>query len=793
MNMKKLFTLLTLALISIGSAWGEDLPKPLEIGNTTVGKYTGTIIATPTGTLDLATQETFTADDNGWIVFGSRSGMAGKDWRNGDGTNGGETTWTVPAGTTAPFLGSTSESKLERYTVQLGARIQALRFTGAEKASFLGSRNSDTRKMIVSLYSFNGTTFTQIDTKTISDGSVGEVLFEDLNTSTNYVAYVYGKANGSNSDFYEVALKAPSPLAVKTNPISATYTPGAAATALTVAAKGGTSPYTYQWYSCTAVDKTGATQITGETNATYTPSTSATGYYFCRITDSATPTPATVDTEVATITIEAASAPTISVASSVDAAVDKGTAVTLTATVDGNPAPTIKWYSNTSNSTIGGIEITGETEETYSPSTASTGTLYYYAVATNSVSSVTSNVVSVVVNPSSECILTKVSYSNGFDAFIKQPSGSTHGTIKAYYLSGTSSPTITATEISEDATYTATSSTLTVTAEDGTTNAIFDITVEEVTPYVGNGYELTFDGTETWLKSGNGWSSSNKWVISKPVEESTNRRVSEGKCRMYFFLAAGEKISLYNIADTRKVDVYRNGTKISGDGISLTKNTFVDITGDESNAYMLTVVSAANGDTKLGKIKVESNSASVDVTSAGYATFSSTKNVDFSGVSAIKVYTAKVNDAKTDVTLSEVTSKIVPANATVIIEAAEGTYTGTVVATASPLADNDLQVATSDMDGSAGNIYVLNKKSDIVGFYKLSASGKLKAGKGYLIVDGVTPSREMLNIDIEGLSTGIQNIKVGTEDNVYYNLKGQRVLYPTKGLYIMNGKKVIVK
>ena len=28
---------------------------------------------------------------------------------------------------------------------------------------------------------------------------------------------------------------------------------------------------------------------------------------------------------------------------------------------------------------------------------------------------------------------------------------------------------------------------------------------------------------------------------------------------------------------------------------------------------------------------------------------------------------------------------------------------------------------------------------------------------------------------------------------VYYNLQGQRVLYPTKGLYIVNGKKVIIK
>ena len=32
-----------------------------------------------------------------------------------------------------------------------------------------------------------------------------------------------------------------------------------------------------------------------------------------------------------------------------------------------------------------------------------------------------------------------------------------------------------------------------------------------------------------------------------------------------------------------------------------------------------------------------------------------------------------------------------------------------------------------------------------------------------------------------------------TNDKVVYNLAGQRVAQPTKGLYIVNGKKVIIK
>jgi hypothetical protein len=48
--------------------------------------------------------------------------------------------------------------------------------------------------------------------------------------------------------------------------------------------------------------------------------------------------------------------------------------------------------------------------------------------------------------------------------------------------------------------------------------------------------------------------------------------------------------------------------------------------------------------------------------------------------------------------------------------------------------------------------------------------------------------------DATGISdaTRLTDNGEGIKDNVY-NLKGQRVSQPTKGLYIMNGKKILVK
>lgn len=68
---------------------------------------------------------------------------------------------------------------------------------------------------------------------------------------------------------------------------------------------------------------------------------------------------------------------------------------------------------------------------------------------------------------------------------------------------------------------------------------------------------------------------------------------------------------------------------------------------------------------------------------------------------------------------------------------------------------------------------------------------KMNPYRAYMVEDGAS-SRE-LDLVIDGVSTGIKNMKVGTDDNVYYDLQGRRVLYPTKGLYIVNGRKVIIK
>ena len=140
-------------------------------------------------------------------------------------------------------------------------------------------------------------------------------------------------------------------------------------------------------------------------------------------------------------------------------------------------------------------------------------------------------------------------------------------------------------------------------------------------------------------------------------------------------------------------------------------------------------------------------------------------------------------------TLTPVANRIIPAGNAVILKSSAATITLTPATTTQTLSGNMLQGTTAEMTGAAGNIYVLNKGTNGVGFYKLASDGTIGANKAYLTYSG-TLAREFFAFDE---ATGIESIDHSplTIDHSVYDLQGRRVAQPTKGLYIVNGKKVI--
>ena len=93
--------------------------------------------------------------------------------------------------------------------------------------------------------------------------------------------------------------------------------------------------------------------------------------------------------------------------------------------------------------------------------------------------------------------------------------------------------------------------------------------------------------------------------------------------------------------------------------------------------------------------------------------------------------------------------------------------------------------ATTDVPTENG--YVLQNQGGNVKFYKAIAGTTVKAFRAYLAANNADAR---LGFDFE--TTGIKKVENAAANNgEFFNLAGQRVAQPTKGLYIMNGKKFI--
>lgn len=255
------------------------------------------------------------------------------------------------------------------------------------------------------------------------------------------------------------------------------------------------------------------------------------------------------------------------------------------------------------------------------------------------------------------------------------------------------------------------------------------------------------------------------------------------------------------------------GTKIkvqgSADGISFTDVEEFTIKGASNATFEFTTSKAftatqravklilSNKDQGIGVGSISISSATavpVTITDADYAAIVPKQKVDFS-TTGVKAYTAKVNSSY--VTLTEI-SKVPADKAVVVFKDVDATTTFAVPVTdaaADDVSENELLVSdgtvTTDNDFI---IYALAKKESVTGFYRVKAGVKVPAGKAYLKVAVANPAPEFLGFG--GEATGINEVsssKIQVSGNEVYNLAGQRVAQPTKGLYIVNGKKVIVK
>jgi hypothetical protein len=156
----------------------------------------------------------------------------------------------------------------------------------------------------------------------------------------------------------------------------------------------------------------------------------------------------------------------------------------------------------------------------------------------------------------------------------------------------------------------------------------------------------------------------------------------------------------------------------------------------------------------------------------------------------------KATHSGSSLSLTEISDRIITAGKAVILKKETA---GSIILSvaggesAGDYSDNSLQgvdKATARETAPEYKYYTLAYGSKGLGFYKYTGA-TLAANKAYIMTVTSNASEYLFSLDEE--TTGVNDVRSKKDDvrGDYYNLNGQKVPNPTKGLYIVNGKKVI--
>lgn len=147
-------------------------------------------------------------------------------------------------------------------------------------------------------------------------------------------------------------------------------------------------------------------------------------------------------------------------------------------------------------------------------------------------------------------------------------------------------------------------------------------------------------------------------------------------------------------------------------------------------------------------------------------------------------------------TITTTDAATIAANKPVLLEAAEGncefTATSAAIAATEDASSNGLLNATyvGAKAAADANNYVLQNGTAGLGFFLVTGTeATVKPFRAYLNTGASAPEF----LPLGGGTTGIETVKTAKANNEIFNLAGQRVAQPAKGLYIVNGRKVVMK
>ncbi len=173
-----------------------------------------------------------------------------------------------------------------------------------------------------------------------------------------------------------------------------------------------------------------------------------------------------------------------------------------------------------------------------------------------------------------------------------------------------------------------------------------------------------------------------------------------------------------------------------------------------------------------------------------YTTFFSS-NCNYTLPDGSTAYTGEV--VGSELNLKETGTNVIPASTAVIIKANMTPITLIPTAEDATVEKGDLLGYDEETSCEPRSVYVLSALNGVMGFY-LYKGTTLGAHKAFLSGNAVQANVNGLTFLFDEVTDVEQIItQPHTIESAIYNINGQRVAQPAKGLYIINGKKVYIK
>lgn len=277
-------------------------------------------------------------------------------------------------------------------------------------------------------------------------------------------------------------------------------------------------------------------------------------------------------------------------------------------------------------------------------------------------------------------------------------------------------------------------------------------------------------------------------------------------------LADGNSVTITSNSSVEITKVYLSFSCYLSEPYKQIKSTAGDVVMNENGSYFIEDVNSSSltishpgfGEsqevqveeiTVYYKEKVPPTTIDVAAKFAGdgyWATFYSNA-CNYIAPKGTRVFKVHLDD-DASITMTEIQDSVVAKGQGVVLKSTTGniSMSKTTLDSSGDYSRNSL-MGTSVSVINPGNAYVLSSSSKYgVGFYKLSSNGTIGINRAYLVYNGSTEARSFFAFD--DVTTGIEmnNVDNNKGNDKVYDLQGRRVTKPTNGIYIVNGKKVIM-